>query len=344
MPRFTDATIGQGTVIANQNALVASTLPKLSSEVADNVFTDLPFFFWIRNKNKVKAWDSGESLEVPLMYGENEYAGPYDDYELLDTGPPQGFGNAVYIRAKYRVPIMYAATTFSANSGRSQVYNLIDKLKNQATKSLEKVINTDLWRANDSNPTDMRRITSIPYIIETETSQVSTVGGILKSNSSYSWWNNKYTDGTGSTTDGVLSYLRTNVVACTDGNDSPDLGICDSTSYLQIENEAFDKRRFVNADAADFGFANVVYNGVTYMYDKTIDNLVAGDSVGGGLTYHINSDHMYLAVCTDRNFQVIPTEYDVNQDIYLGAIITHMQVIVDNMQRLGVVEGTCEDK
>ncbi len=344
MPRFSDATVGTGTVLSNQNALVASTLPKLSSEIADNIFNDLPFFFWIRNKNKVKPWDSGESLEVPLMYGENEFAGAYDDYELMDAGPPSGFGNAVYIRAKYRVPIMYAATTLSANSGRAQIYNLIDKLKMQATKSLEKVINDDLMRADSTNPTDMKRITGLPYVIEAVAtgSQDSTVGGILKT--SYSWWRNEFTDGTSSTSDGVLSFLRTNVVACSDGNDSPDLGLCDSESYLEIEDEAFDKRRFVNAEAANFGFANVVYNGVTYMYDKNLDDLVNGDSVGGGYTFHINSDHLYVAVCTDRNFQVIPPTYDVNQDCYLGAVITHMQLICDKMSALGVVTGTCEAK
>lgn len=344
MPRFTNATVGTGTVIANQNALVASTLPKLSSEIADNIFTDLPFFFWIRNKNKVKAWDTGESLEVPLMYEENPYAGAYDDYQLMDAGPPQGFGNAVYMRAKYRVPIMYAATTLSANSGRAQIYNLIDKLKMQATKSLEKVINTDLWRADGTDASSTTKITNIPYIIEADlaASQDSTVGGIIKD--TYTWWRNQYTNGTGSTADGVLSFLRANVVACTDGNDAPDLGLCDSESYLEIEDEAFDKRRFVNADAADFGFANVVYNGVTYMYDKSIDALVTGDSVGDGLTYHINSDHLYVAVCTDRNFQVIPPTYDVNQDCYLGAVITHMQVVADKMSSLGVVKGTCEAK
>lgn len=352
MPRFTDASIGKGTVLSSQNALLASTLPKLSSDIADQVFTDLPFFFFLKNKNKVKPWDSGESLEVPLMYKKNQYAAAYDDYELMDAGPPSGFGNAVYMRAKYRVPIMYSATTLSANSGRAQIYNLIDKLKMQATKSLEAVINDDLMRQDGTNDTDSKRITGLNYIIECNTkgdgSQNNTVGGILKSTLSSDdyWWDNQYKDISTSISDadGVLSALRENVVACTDGNDSPDLGLCDSTSYLEIESEAFSKRRFVNADMADAGFANVVYNGCTYTYDKNINDWVTGDSVGDGYTFHINSDHLYIAVCTDRNFQVIPPQYDLNQDCYLGAVITHMQLISDKNSALGVVKGTCEPK
>jgi hypothetical protein len=336
MPRFAD--IATGGIIANQNALVASTLPKLSSEVADNVFNNLPFFMWIRSKNRVKPWDTGESMEVPLMYGTNEYAGAYDDYELLDTGPPSGFGNAIFMRAKYRVPILYAATTLSANSGRAQIYNLIENLKMQAQKSLEKVMNDDLMRADGTNDNDSKRLTNIAYMIEDKTAQDHIVGGISKSTNE--WWRNQYTGSSSSGDADVLDTLRTNVVACTDGNDAPDLGLCDSTSFLKIESLAFDKRRFVNAAAANLGFQNIVYNGVTYMFDKNLDDICMTSSVEGGITFHINSDHMYVAVCTDRNFQVIAPQYDVNQDCYLGAIIAHMQVIVDKMSCHGVVTGT----
>jgi hypothetical protein len=339
MPRFAGA--ASGTVLDAQNALVASTLPKLSREVADQVFKDLPFFFWIRHKNKVMPWSGGESIEIPLMYGKNEYAGPYDDYELVDTGPPSGFGNAVFIRAKYRVPIMYAATTFSANSGREQIYNLINKLKTQATKSLEDVINDDLMREDTVNDGETKRITGLNYVIEAlaGASQDNYVGGIDKN--SYSWWRNKFKDGTSSTSDGVASLLRENVIDCTDGNSSPDLGLMDSDSFLALETELYDKRRFVNAAAADFGFDNIVYNNVTYMYDKNIDDWVSNPSVADGYTFHINSDHLYIAVCTDRNFQVIAPEYDFNQDCYLGGIITHLQLICDKMSAHGVVTGTC---
>ncbi|MEA1909931.1 MAG: phage major capsid protein [Patescibacteria group bacterium] len=343
MPRF--AGVSAGSVVDNQNALIASTLPRLSKEVADNFFKDLPFFFWMRNKGRIKPWDSGESYEVPLMVAGNAYARAYEDYELLDVGPPDGFKNAVYMRAKYRVPIMYAATTLSANSGRAQIYNLIEKLKMQATKSLEKALNDDLLGASStgtdpSNAGNANKLTSLFYMIEKAAyaSQDSIIGGILKYDSeAQDYWVNQYTALVESSD--LLSGLRANVIACTDGSDGPDLGLCDSESYQEIEDAVFDKRRFVNAEAANFGFSNVVYNGVTYMYDKKIPN-EGGNASAEGTTFHINSDHLYIAVCTDRNFQVIPPEYDVNQDLYLGAVITHMQLICDNMKRQGVVDGT----
>ena len=106
MARFSG--VAAGTVPASTNALVAT-----------------PFFWWMREGGRVKSWDGGDSLEIPIMYDENPYARAYRPYEVMDVGPPQGITVATYTLARYRIPLMYDAMTAQSNAGDSQVVNLV---------------------------------------------------------------------------------------------------------------------------------------------------------------------------------------------------------------------------
>ena len=68
MARFSG--VAAGTVPANTNVLVSTTLPKLQRQIVDQFFEATPFFFWIREKNRTKPWEGGDTLEVPLLYGD----------------------------------------------------------------------------------------------------------------------------------------------------------------------------------------------------------------------------------------------------------------------------------
>lgn len=342
MPRFSGIT--DGTVLSNQNLLVATTFPKMQREIVDNFFTQTPFFFWMRQKNRIRQWNGGESYEARLMYAANPYAAAYSDYEVASVGPATGFGNAVYQRAKYRVPIMYAGSTLDANSGEAAVANLVTDLKEQAQKSLVKVLNDDLLDSQVGNAAvDFTKLTSLYRIIEREAaaSQEQIIGGITKYTNS--WWVNQYLLHDGVEAD-YLEDVRRNAIACADGNDGPDMGLCDETSYAKLEDQAFAKRYFTNADVADFGFQNVLYNGCTYMLDKNVDNDDDADGTpnesGEGSIFHINSKYLYLAISPGYNFKIIPPEYDPMQDAWVGFVYVHLQVIATNLARQGVVAGT----
>src|SRR5574340_410826 len=138
MPRFASSVVASGTIPANVNALIATTLPKVAPSIADNFFNATPFFWWMKDKGRMTVYDGGESIELPIMYDENPNAKAYDNYEVMDATPPQGIGTSVWKMAHYRVPIMYARSTAAANKGDSAVVNLIDALKQQAELSLTK--------------------------------------------------------------------------------------------------------------------------------------------------------------------------------------------------------------
>ena len=335
MPRFPSSAISGGTLPTEVNALIASTLPKIAPAIADNVFNATPFLWFMRQKGRVKPWDGGESIEEPIMYDKNPYARAYTNYEVMDAGPPQGIGTSVWSMAHYRVPIMYSRNSAAANSGQAQVLSLIQSLRQQAELSLVDAINTDF--TDEISSQDSTKINSIFFVVEANAkgSQSFAPGGISKS--TYSWWRNQYRV-LSSTNQGILKNLRQIYVDCANGNDTPDLAVCDDMTYVNLETKIAENQRFVNEDAARVGFENFTYKGMTIFYDKALPN-DDGDGSGDGSMFLVNTKYLKLYIGTDANFRVVQPEYDRWQDAYVGVILVDIQLVCNNCKRQGCLEG-----
>jgi len=328
MPRWDITT---GNLPAQTNALVALTLPKVQPKVVDAFFKATPFFWWMRDRGRVFTVDGGDSFEFPIMYDQNPYARAYQPYEVTDVGPPQGFTNAVYVLAHYRVPILYSRSAVARNRGDAQIVNFVDAIMEQARRSLVNAMNEDLWRTSDlGNTTKLYSMTEMIYE-GTQANNTRVIGGIKASD--YDWWANKYLDKT-SYTD-LVEAIDALWIEVSNGAETPDLALCDTATYRKLETALREDRRFVNARAIDFGFDNIAYKRMTIMYDKSI-------SSSNGVFYMINSDFLKLAIGSDANFRVIAPEYVRDIDAYEGLILVDAQVVTSNRQRLGVLGNAAQ--
>jgi hypothetical protein len=333
MPRFSSAVVAAGSIPANINALIATTLPKVQPSIVDNFFQATPYFWWMKDKGRTSVYDGGESIEIPIMYDENPNAKAYDAYEVMDATPPQGIATTVWKMAHYRVPIMYSRTTAAANKGDSAVVNLIDALKQQAELSLTRCINTDLFTT--SRTVNNKLIYSMYQIVDTATvaSQTLIVGGI--SRNTYTWWKNQWKS-ICSATAGLADGVRELYSKCSDGSDHPDLGLADTDTYWHLESKLATSIRFVNQRAAEFGFDNMTYQGMTIMQDKSISTTIAD---GGGTLFMLNTKYNKLHIGSDANFKIITPEYEKWQDAYVGAILVDIQQTCSNCRRNGALQG-----
>jgi hypothetical protein len=223
----------------------------------------------------------------------------------------------------------------AANRGDSAVLNLIQQLKTQAQMSITDELNTDLFR--ETTPLTGTKINSMYYLLEenAQASQAQAPGGIIKS--TYTWWRHQYKT-ISSASAGIMSAIRELYMACSNGSDTPDLGLCDDYTYINLEDKLQTAVRFVNPRMVDFGFENVTYKGTTIMVDKTIAD-DDHNSDGDGTFFMINSKYLNLYIGTDANFRVVPTEYDFRQDAFLGGILVDLQTTCSNMARQGVLKG-----
>jgi hypothetical protein len=335
MPRFSSAVVAAGSIPANINALIATTLPKVQPSIVDNFFQATPYFWWMKDKGRSSVYDGGESIEIPIMYDENPNAKAYDAYEVMDATPPQGIATTVWKMAHYRVPIMYSRTTAAANKGDSAVVNLIDALKQQAELSLTRCINTDLFTT--SRTVNNKLIYSMYQVVDTATvaSQTLIIGGI--SRSTYTWWRNQWSSiATTAGSTGIADGIRAAYANCSDGSDHPDLALADTLSYWHLESKLATSIRYVNQRAAEFGFDNMTYQGMTIMQDKSI----TGTNVdGAGSIFLLNSKYQKLHLGSDANFKIITPEYEKWQDAYVGAILVDIQQTCSNCRRNGVLQG-----
>jgi len=331
MARF--AGVADGTMPANVNSLVATTLPKLSKEITDAVFLATPFFRWLREKKHVKEWDGGDTMELVISTEKNPGARAYEAYEVLDVKPPSGYKVSIWAQAHYRVPICFARQTKAANSGKSQIVDLIAAEKQKAQDSLIDALNTDLFLETSQDP---KKLNSLYHIVEehTASAQVNVVGGISKG--TYTWWRHNFKSVT-SAASGIMSAVRRLHMDCSNGQDKPDFGLCDEYTYTNIEDKLQSAVRFVNPDTIDWGFENIFYKGVTIMPDKSISSDGANGD-GDGTLFWLNSKYLNFYV-GDANFRVVKPEWDVWQDAYVGVILADCQVVCKHMARQGVLTG-----
>ena len=333
----TSASIANGSSI-NVNALIATTLPKVRPSIVDNFFDATPFMKFMRAKNRTFRWRGGATMEQPILYDENPYAKAYDPYEVLDVGPPQGFGTTVWKLATYRVPITYSRRAKAANSGKEAVVDMIQGFKDQAQRSLVNAINDDLMQETSSWTT--KEIIPLNYMLEEAEigSQSSVIGGIDKadysSNALSEVWQNQYYNMDGGTAPQGLNAIRKVFYACSKGNDSPDIAICDTDSYMNLEDAIYEKVRFVNpGNTVDWGFENIPYKGCTFFFDKSLDDWSQGN------TFFMNSKYLKLAI-GDADFEVHPPKWDQSQDAYVGVIMVDLQLVCSNLSRQGVLANS----
>lgn len=336
MARFSG--VAAGTVPASTNSLIATTLPKLQKTIVDQFFQSTPFFFWLKEKGRARTWDGGDTMEIPLLFKENPMAKAYSSYEPLDAKPPEGITTSIWALTKYRVPLLYSRSMMAANAGESAIVDLIQALRDQARKSLVRKINADLWTEATADP---KEITPMYSMVEENAaaSQVAAPGGISKS--TYTWWRHQYataSSASAGTALGILPKFRQLHMACADGNEKPDLAICDDSTYTNIEDKLQSAVRYVNPDSIDWGFDNISYKGVTIMHDTTL-NADGANGDGDGSLFLLNTDFLTLYIGANANFRVIAPEYDKKQDCYLGVTLVDLQLVCSHMRRQGVLVG-----
>lgn len=177
----------------NIDQLLSTTLSKWAAggNLEDQVFSATPL--WKKLYAKAKKADGGASILQPVMYGKNTTAQSYDDYDILDTTPQDGF---TLTQAKWKnqsVSISIAGPQIRKNSGAEAVLDLLQQKTDQAVMSLKDLMSQLLFGTTNGS-TD---ITSL-YTMINATSTIQDVNSTTNS-----WWQATVTTGGSFTTQGI---------------------------------------------------------------------------------------------------------------------------------------------
>lgn len=330
-----------GTNPTQLTALLTTTLMKSRPEIVDNVFSNNPLLTWLRVKKMVQYEDGGESIQIPLIYGENEAVEPYRGYDVLSVDPQEGITAAVYNWKQYHVPVVISGEELMKNRGTSALARLLEAKRMQATKSLSGRLNVDLILGHQGVPStpESKRIFGLQDFVSTiPTTQTGYPGGILAS--ANDWWQNVQVDANGvnwSDNPGKVGKMINAYNLASDGADHPDLIIADRTSFENYETKATaDGKNFTNTMWADLGFTNMSFKGATIVFDE---NVPPGDA-NNGYMYMLNSAYLNLVVHRQRDFTIREFGYPPNQDAYLTQIYWMGAFTCSNRSKQAVVHDT----
>ena len=314
--------------------LISTTLDNyVSSTLENNIFNSIPLFYWMdkRGDGIKETQDGGNNIIVPLMYGKNSTAAAYSGYDLLDTTPQSGIGNATYDWKQYSVSVTIDRRSERKNSGSSQVVKLLKSKIMQAEMSLKDMFGEDVFAAQTGD-----KIVGLQNIVD-PTPATGTVGGLNAA--TYSWWRNYQATGAKTTTiyDNLLSAMRLQYNTQSKGSagDHPDLYMTDQTTYEGFESLLTTDINYnvgmVDAKLAEVGFEAYKFKGARVMWDNYCTS---------GYMYCLNSKYLKLYVDTKTDFISTPFIRPANQDARTAQILWMGELTTSNRSKHGILTTT----
>jgi hypothetical protein len=254
--------------------LYTTTWQKRLPGVFDNIFAATPFWFWLKDKGKLKPVRGGRFLEVNLEYGTNptvqwiSRGGSVDlsDFRFLTVGQYQW---------RYLVAnIMRYGVDEQQNSGDAQIINWVNAKLNNTEESLVSTLAAGSGAATVPAPS----FDGLQFLVPASGNVASSAynaGGIDPS--VYTWWQNQAVGMTGKSfaTNGIAQ-MRHILNLCMNNRamDQPDIILSDMNTYEQYEDTVLPMLRLANTKLADAGFQNQTFKGIPMVWSPALSTVM----------------------------------------------------------------------
>lgn len=250
--------------------LYTTTWLHMKDQAIDNIFDATPFWFWMRDKNKLKSKTGGRYILEPVVYAKNENVVwltrggtvALNDYEFLTE--------AVYEWRYMAVPIVRFGIDDQKNAGPTKIMDYAKAKLANAQDSAITELETRLFAASGSAD---NAIDGLQLLVADDPTAAATVGGIAQN--TYSWWRNQTINMTGVSfgTSGVAR-MRTMVNRCQNNrqSDRPDIILSGQTPFEYYESEILEPWRFTDKKMADVGFESLSFKGIPMVWSPSAAN------------------------------------------------------------------------
>jgi hypothetical protein len=301
--------------------IIATTFDKVRPVLADQITVELPLLAALNSKGSVVE-DGGKRIVKPVLYAYNDTVGSYDGYDLIDTTPQDGFGEAVYDWKQYAGAVTIDGRTERLNSGSAQIINILTAKIEQLRVSMEDDLNSMLWGLGTGN--SGKDFLGIQAIVAAS----GTLGGIDPSTET--WWKSRADTAMDLTTiDGVRD-----IGAMFNGlriaKSYPDFGFTTQAVFEAYEALAAPNIRFESPLKADLGFQTVSFRTAEVMFDADCPSAT---------WYFLNSKHLQFVKHSSAWLKMLPFASPVNQDAKTALVISMGELVTDVRRAHGVISG-----
>lgn len=324
------ASPGQSTLFTTFTELVSTTYRNHSKEIADNVSYHNALFRRLTEKGKTRLEDGGLSIVQPLDYAQNSTYQRYSGFDLLNVQASDVITSAEFPWRQVAVNVAASGLEIRTNSGANRIINFVKaKIKN-AQRSMANGLSGDLY----STGTASNQMNGIQALVAD--AGTGTVGGI--DSSTWTFWQNQYRSAASSSVTVSAATIEAGMMlpmwlACTRGNDMPDLIVMDPVYFAYYEASQSSLKRYAPSDEGKGGMVAMKYKTADVFFDSTASGIPASHG------YFLNTDFIELVAHQDANMEIMPELRSVNQDAIVIPILFQGNLVTSNRARQGVIKA-----
>jgi hypothetical protein len=264
--------------VANQftqalDDLYTTTWQKRLPGVFDNVFTAAPFWFWLKDKGKLRPVRGGRFLETNLEYAQNTTV------QWISRGGTVAMNDFKFLTvAQYQwrylvANILRFGVDEQQNSGDSRILDWVNSKLNNTEEALTSTLESSLAQGAGATAIPPQ-IDGLQFLVPDSANVASAsfnAGGIDPS--VYTWWQNQAIGMTGlSFAVNGISKMRHLLNLCMNNRrmDAPDIILSDMASYELYEDAVLPMLRINNTKLADAGFENQTFKRIPMVWSPAL--------------------------------------------------------------------------
>ena len=308
--------------------LYTTTWQNMKTDVADQIYSATPFFFWMKNKGNMDPVPGGRFIAEPLRYAKSDNIRWVQKGSTMPLADKEFLTEAIWEWRYLADSIVRFGVDDQQNRGRNQIIDLALAKMQNSRDSLIDALETTLFDAQTGN-----EMQGLADLIATDPTVSTTVGGVNQN--TYSWWQNQQIDfdtvytaaptfeASGQTAMARLLNLCSNNLR----QDTPDLILSGQFAYENYEIVSLGYQQIVNKELADAGFTHQVYKGIPMVWSPAANATTYGEDE---LMYFINTRFLRLKYDPQMNFDMtewkpIPDQIQdrAAQIIFAGNLVTN---------------------
>ena len=244
--------------------LYTSTWQHMKGNVVDNIFDATPFWFWMKDKGRLRTQSGGRHILEPLEYAKNDgvkFLGKGGTVSLNDR---EFLTEALYDWRYLVAPLVRFGVDDQVNRGKTKILSLVEAKLSNAENSLIDTLETTLFAGVGAAG---GAFDGLQHLVQDDPTSSTVVGSINQSTNS--WWQNKTKTLTGVSfaTSGV-DEMRTMLNNVTNNRlkDRSDIIVSGQLPFEYYEDAAFAKLEIHNTKLAELGFDHQVFKGIPMIW------------------------------------------------------------------------------
>lgn len=297
---------------SNFTELAVTTIERRQQSFANSVENGNALLHELGKSGTVLPASGGTKIMQEVDLVENGSFKYYTGYELLNIDPSETLSAAEFAWKQAAVVVSVSGLeTDVVNAGRERQIELLAARITNAERSMRNNISAGVY--SDGTGSGGKQITGLLAGIEALAAASQNVYGNINPQT-YTNWANQQVDYGAATSANIQTYMNQLQLACTFGNESPNMWVMASALYQMYWDSLQAIQRITTEQSGGAGFRTLTYAGGIPVYYEN-----AGISANYG--YALNTNYLHWRPHSSRNMTPLGERMPVNQDAKVFPIV-----------------------